>query len=79
MSTEVGVERRPVFGNAEGQDGARYLEIAVGLAANLPQLAEIRRTLRLRMAASPMMDRDAYVADLEAAYRAMWQTWCAGG
>ena len=55
----------------------RYIELATTLAADVPRLAEMRRTLRPRLAASPMMDRAGYVADLEVAYRAMWRTWCA--
>jgi predicted O-linked N-acetylglucosamine transferase (SPINDLY family) len=56
----------------------RYVALATALAGDLPRLAELRRTLRPRMAASPMMDAAGYVADLEAAYRAMWRTWCGG-
>jgi predicted O-linked N-acetylglucosamine transferase (SPINDLY family) len=55
----------------------RYIELATSLAADLPRLADLHRTLRPRMEASPMMDAAAYVADLEAAYRVMWRTWCA--
>lgn len=55
----------------------RYIELATALANDLPRLAELRRSLRPRMQASPMMDAAAYVADLEAAYREMWRTWCA--
>jgi len=54
----------------------RYIALATALAGDLPRLAELRRTLRSRMAASPMMDAAGYVADLEAAYRAMWRKWC---
>ena len=55
----------------------RYTELATALAADLPRLAELRRALRPRVAASAMMDAAAYVDDLEAAYREMWRTWCA--
>jgi predicted O-linked N-acetylglucosamine transferase (SPINDLY family) len=54
-----------------------YVEIAIGLAKDLPRLAELRRTLRPRMRASPLMDAPRFARDIEAAYRQMWQSWCA--
>jgi predicted O-linked N-acetylglucosamine transferase (SPINDLY family) len=53
-----------------------YVAIAARLAVGLPRLAEVRRTLRPKMLASPLTDAAVYVADLEAAYRAMWRKWC---
>jgi predicted O-linked N-acetylglucosamine transferase (SPINDLY family) len=55
-----------------------YVSIATRLASDLPRLAELRRTLRPRMIASPLCDAGSYVDDLEAAYRAMWRKWCGG-
>jgi predicted O-linked N-acetylglucosamine transferase (SPINDLY family) len=54
-----------------------YLSIATGLAGDLPRLAELRRTLRSRMENSPLMDAPAFTRNIETAYRAMWQDWCA--
>ena len=54
----------------------QYVSIATNLASDLPTLAELRRTLRPRMLASPLTDAAGYVADLEDAYRAMWRRWC---
>ncbi len=59
---------------AESIDG--YVELATSLAHDLPRLAELRRTLRPRMQASPLMDAAGFVRDLEAAYRWMWRRWC---
>jgi protein O-GlcNAc transferase len=56
-----------------------YMEIAAGLARDLPRLAELRRMLRPRMDASPLMDAPKFARNMEAAYRQMWQTWCAEG
>ena len=53
----------------------RYVEIAARLAADLPRLAELRRTLRLRMQASPLMDAGRFARDIEAAYRQMWRNY----
>jgi protein O-GlcNAc transferase len=56
-----------------------YVRIAVELANDLPRLAELRRTLRPRMEASPLMDAPRFARNIEAAYRQMWRKWCAEG
>jgi protein O-GlcNAc transferase len=55
----------------------QYVKIAVGLANDLPRLAELRRTLRPRMQASPLMDAPRFARNVEATYRQMWRSWCA--
>lgn len=55
----------------------RYVELAVQLARQPDRLASLRRELREHVAASPLCDAPAFARDLEAAYRAMWQQWCA--
>ena len=57
----------------------QYMQIALNLAKDLPRLAELRRTLRPRMQASPLMDAPRFACNIEAAYRQMWRNWCAGG
>ena len=59
------------------QDEDEYVAIAVTLANNLPRLAELRRTLRERMKASPLMDAPRFARNIEAAYRDVWRRWCA--
>jgi predicted O-linked N-acetylglucosamine transferase (SPINDLY family) len=54
-----------------------YAERAVALAANSAQLAELRSTLRARMASSPLMDAAGTTRGIEQAYREMWRSWCA--
>jgi len=51
----------------------QYLQIAADLAGNLPRLAELRRTLRARMQASPLMDAPRFARNVERAYREMWK------
>jgi protein O-GlcNAc transferase len=59
------------------QTPQEYIRIATGLASDLPRLAELRRTLRPRMQASPLMDAPRFARNVEAAYRQMWRNWCA--
>ncbi|HWA39923.1 MAG TPA: tetratricopeptide repeat protein [Burkholderiales bacterium] len=54
-----------------GASREHYLEIAQSLAADLPRLREMRRTLRERLKASKVMDRAGFARSVEAAYRAM--------
>ena len=58
------------------QTPAEYVQLAVGLAADLPALAHWRRTLRERLKASPLMDGRRFAADVESAFRRAWRYWC---
>jgi predicted O-linked N-acetylglucosamine transferase (SPINDLY family) len=58
---------------AEDTDG--YVRIAAALAADPARLAELRSSLRGRMAASPLCDAPAFARKIEAAYRTMWRRW----
>ena len=56
-------------------DGADYIRKTLDAAADLPRLAEWRRTLRDRL--EPLLaGGGAYTRQLEAAFREMWRTWC---
>ena len=57
---------------------AEYVEIAGGLARDLPRLAEMRSELRDRMKTSVLMDASRFARNIEAAYREMWRDWCKG-
>ncbi len=50
-----------------------YIAVASRLAGDIEALSELRRGLRPRMAASPLMDKVAFVAKLESAYEKMLQ------
>ena len=54
-----------------------YIRIAAQLAADRPRLADLRSTLRSRMETSSLMDAPRFARQIEAAYRTLWQRWCA--
>jgi predicted O-linked N-acetylglucosamine transferase (SPINDLY family) len=55
----------------------QFVAIAVKQAADLPGLAQLRASLRQRLQASPLMDGPRFARNMEAAYRRIWQDWCA--
>jgi protein O-GlcNAc transferase len=61
-----------VAGNENG-----YIETAVRLAGDVSLLAEIRRGLRAKLAASALMDEAGFARNLERLYRDIWTKWCA--
>ena len=77
-ASRVGVSLLTTVGLPEliAQDQDDYLRLAVQLAADMTRLADLRATLRTRLAASPLMDAPRFARHLEAAYREMWRTWC---
>jgi predicted O-linked N-acetylglucosamine transferase (SPINDLY family) len=54
----------------------QYVSVATSLANDLPRLAALRESLRPRMKASPLTDAPRFAANVEAAYRGMWRSWC---
>ncbi|HEY5512095.1 MAG TPA: tetratricopeptide repeat protein, partial [Geomonas sp.] len=59
-------------------DAQGFRDLATGLALDLERLAQLRGTLRSTMAASPLTDAAGFTGNLEAAFVAIWQSWCAG-
>jgi len=57
----------------------QYVGVAAELAKDLPRLGELRRTLRGRLQASPLMDAPRFTMNIEAAYRETWRQWCDSG
>lgn len=55
------------------KDAEAYVAKAIELVRDRARLADMRRTLRARMAASPFLDAAGVARDYEAAYRTMWQ------
>ena len=54
-----------------------YVVAAVGLASDLDRLTQLRSSLRFTMQQSLITNGPAFTRNLEAAYRDMWQRWCA--
>ncbi len=61
------------------QSEQEYIDKAVALAADLPQLAALRAGLRREMEESPLMDEPAFALKVETAYSEMFEKWCAAG
>ena len=58
------------------ENAGQYVDIAVGLASDIPQLSEVRRDLRASMQASPLMEYRGFTRQLEHKYREIWKHWC---
>jgi protein O-GlcNAc transferase len=54
-----------------------FVRIAQRLASDPAALAAARPATRERLCASPLLDHRGFTRELEAAYRLMWQSWCA--
>jgi protein O-GlcNAc transferase len=54
-----------------------YLDVATGLATDLPRLAALRATLREQLRHSPICDGVAFTHRFEHALRETWYEWCA--
>jgi protein O-GlcNAc transferase len=57
----------------------QYVEIAVAMAGDIGRLARLRGELRDRLRNSALMNWRQFAADLESAYRMMWENWIADG
>lgn len=53
-----------------------YAAKACALATNLKSLSKIRTTMRQRLAASDICNKNKFAANIETAYRQMWHKWC---
>jgi protein O-GlcNAc transferase len=56
--------------------GEAYVTTAAALAGDPARLADLRRSLRPRMAASSLCDGAGFARKVEDAYRTMWARWC---
>jgi len=53
-----------------------YVQTAAALARDSVRRHALRRTMRERLQASPLLDRARFVEGLEAGLRLAWRTWC---
>ena len=58
------------------QDRRQYVQLAAGLAADLPRLSALRAGLRDRVAQSPLCDASRLAGQLTALLRDVWRQWC---
>lgn len=59
------------------QGPAEYVRLAAELAGDRPRLAALRADQRQRLMHSALLDALRHTRELEAAYRSMWERWCA--
>jgi predicted O-linked N-acetylglucosamine transferase (SPINDLY family) len=64
------------FEGLVGSDHDGYLNAAAQLASDRGRLASMRGGLRSIMSASSLMNAPGFTANLESAYRSMWESWC---
>jgi protein O-GlcNAc transferase len=53
-----------------------FVAKAVAVAADLTQLAQLRKTLREQMSRSTLVDGRRFAGNVEAVYRQVWHGWC---
>ncbi|MDP9175148.1 MAG: tetratricopeptide repeat protein [Planctomycetota bacterium] len=54
----------------------QYVEIAMKLAGDIPNLGRLRASMRQQFLRSPLADAPRFTANVEKAYRTAWKTWC---
>ena len=57
-------------------DAEGFVQVASALARDEQRLRELRRTMRERLLASPLMDHRGFARNLDAEFRRMWRAWC---
>jgi predicted O-linked N-acetylglucosamine transferase (SPINDLY family) len=72
------VLNRAGLGEWVAGDARQFVAIAMRAGSDPTGLGRLRADLRERLRASPLCDGRSFTRALEAAYRAMWQRWCAG-
>ena len=58
------------------RDQDNYVELAVGLANDTDRLAQLRATLREKMACSPTCDSKKFADCFTSIMRNIWRDWC---
>jgi predicted O-linked N-acetylglucosamine transferase (SPINDLY family) len=64
------------LGKLAARTPEEFIAIAVNLAGDSSNLAQIRRELRERMRQSPLTDALRFARNIEAIYRDVWRKWC---
>jgi protein O-GlcNAc transferase len=66
------------LGGLVARDPQGFADAATALAGDRERLVELRKSLRQRMAASPLSDGAAFTGHLEKAFRSIWRSRCTG-
>ena len=74
----VGPLRHAGLGQLLAEDPREYVRIAADLVSDEGRLIELRKSLRARLEASPLMNHERFARMMETAYRVMWTRWCNG-
>jgi predicted O-linked N-acetylglucosamine transferase (SPINDLY family) len=64
------------LGELVATDVDQYVRSAVGLARDADRLTSLRDGVRDRIRHSALMDARQFARDVEAAFRAIWKSWC---
>jgi len=58
------------------QSPAEFVDVSVGLAADVGRIADLRSTLRERLQQSVLMNAERFAKNVEGQYRQVWRRWC---
>ena len=64
------------LGELAAADPEDYIRKAAALAQDRILLETLKKQLRGRIQVSPLMDQQAYMESVQAAYEEIWQHWC---
>jgi len=58
------------------ENESEYIQIAQDMASKIEQLDSLRRTMRVRMQESPLMNTVEFTKQFEKKLREVWESWC---
>lgn len=64
------------LGHLIAKNEDEYVQLALQLASDIPELSNLRMSLRDLMSKSPVCDGPNFILDLESTYRKMWHRYC---
>jgi predicted O-linked N-acetylglucosamine transferase (SPINDLY family) len=78
FASRMGVTILPNAGLPEliARNTDEYIQLAADLASDQDRLRSLRHNLRDKIVASPLMNKERFTRNMEAAYREMWLRYC---